>query len=425
MLTFLLGDAMAPNSGSGRRARSLAVAVLLFAAFVLLVACRQGATDDPRDATDEDRGGAYFVAYTKLPVPPLGADRTNYLELWVHDLRNGVETRLISAEDGFTRIGQPQWAPGGDAITFAGDGGIAAAPAPALYRVTLDGTLTAIEIEGREPFFFHEWAPDGESLAILTTKTGEARGVAVTIVGAGGEPQVLRTESLFFDWSSDGTLYYQELRIEDDGARGNLYAVRGRLEEPVVIAGIDDYDHRFRGVTSDGDVLVFDVRIAGCRWVRAVSASGESLWVTPGQGAGVSPVGDLVVVVDWQPPVSQCDDPFLEVAGRLVVSQSGPATTAVLKADGSLVTRFRYPEDGYSSLGAEARSLGSSGAPAWDPAGERLLLPARGENDTEVVWLADVEGGDLVEIHRVAAGDAIPGDGWIALALGPGDARAD
>lgn len=407
--------AAAGIAAAGRRQPTTPFVALLLAGLALIFACSSDST--------EQSGGAYLIAYTTVaPAATLGDDRGRFVELWVRDLRAGEDTRLVAAEDGFTRIGQPQWAPSGESITFVGDSGIRVDRAPALYRVSLEGILTGIEVAGRQPFVFHAWAPDGETFAVITTS--DARDTAVTIVSSKGEPQVLRAESIWFGWSSDGTLYYEDLRIEGDGARGNLYAVRDGTEEPISIAGMADYDHRLRGVTSDRRVLIFAVRTSSaagsCHWVRAVTTSGESLWITPGEEASVSPARDLVVITDGAPLISPCkDDPLLEVAGTLIASPGPPSGVVVFDADANVVARFAYPRDGHSNLGPSLRSLGSSGAPVWDPEGTQFLLQAREDDDTNVIWLADLASGDLREIHRSQPGRPPADDQWIALAFGP------
>lgn len=103
----------------------------------------------------------------------------------------------------------------------------------------------------------------------------------------------------------------------------------------------------------------------------------------------------------------------------MIANGDWPLVAAVvLDGGGVVVQRFAYPEDGFASKLGQCIG-GGDATPSWDQSGTQLLLKARGADDAEVVWLADIESGELTEVHRAQLTPPTFGEVWIGVAFGP------
>ncbi len=351
---------------------------------------------------------SHIVAYTLQP-----GLNVNEAELWIHDLETGVDTQLLALDDGFENIRDVRWDAPSETFVFSvtapGDRGV--------YRIDLDGNVEAIEVPGRDPLLFARWSSDGRRLAVVTT--GEPGTTAVTVVEPDGSVRVLADDTLFHAWSPDGeTLYYQRLQEAD----GHIwrFGPDGDARFALPTEGLGE--HQLRGVTSDSGVLLFEVdeTESGCTHTIAIAPNGDLAWVAPGQSSSASPRGDRVAIGNWHPVIEPCAaDPLLDAGPVVAHPDWPPSSVVVLDASGTVITRFDYPAGSRPGGGVDARfGFGRVLGPQWDESGSQLLLQGVAEDGDEIVWLGDLESGELTELHRVPPSSA-PGQAWLGVAFGP------
>ena len=210
--------------------------VLLFLMMMMVFGCAPDEPDDPwssEQLTAFGSGPVFSPDGTKIVF---GGDDGLTLGVWIYDLSEGLSL-LWEGTSSYDFA----WSPNSDKVTFSEPGG----NAPELLAVELDGTVTSIADNGRNP----DWSPDG---TMIVYQDGLGTGLYLSASAGGGTPAIINTNGQTPQYSPNGdNIAY----VTDAGAYPKLYVynIASNTSAYLVVGGLNF------SWAPGSDRIVFDV----------------------------------------------------------------------------------------------------------------------------------------------------------------------
>lgn len=318
------------------------------------------------------------------------------LRVTIYDLVGGGRTQV--SLDPLTTAEGLSWSPDGTRLAVTGSGRVLLLDPNTGRR----STLFAEPGDEVSPWGAAAWAPDGESLLVLTYSGGNDR--YVTVLGLDGVVRAELGTGWSAAWSPDGG----EIAIGRSGgvyvvaANGSIPAQRlakGGEPEWSPDGALLAYSRR----DDSGEMSTYTIKRDG-GGERRVARGASPVWSPDGSRIALLRDGNVFVVdADGGNEVQVTASP-LPFLARLTWSQDGD-TLAVVYEPGIDTMIYVAGEDGAGEI-----PLAVGSGPAWSPDGSRIAFSS-GTAYTGYwgyIYVMDPDGSGITRIAPFGLSDAIP-----------------